>query len=405
MAANFRTVSESDTVTRITFGEREVILIGTAHVSAESVDEVRRIIESEKPGRVCIEIDEGRFRNLTNPNSWESMDIQKVLKEKKGFLLLANLVLSSFQKRIGLGMGTKPGEEMQIAAQVAEANGIPYSFSDRPVQITLNRAWRLSNFWNKMKLLSVLISSALSPEEVDEKQIEELKKSSALQQMMEELASWLPKVKQVLIDERDQYLAASIFKEQENRLVAVIGAGHAPGIIESLRLMAEEGTVIDTERISQIPKPGIGSKLAPWIVVLVMLAFFALGFFLGGFDRGIRMLIVWALACGTLSALGTLLALGHPLTALVAFVAAPFSAINPLIGIGFFTAPVEFFLRKPKNADLENLQEDINNLKGWYRNRVTRILLVLFLSSIGNMIGNLSAIQQIVSVFISRFSG
>jgi pheromone shutdown-related protein TraB len=405
LSEQFTTASESDTLTRIRFGEREIILIGTAHVSAESVNEVRRVIETEKPERVCIEIDEGRFKTLTSHNSWENMDIRRVLKEKKGFLLLANLVLSSFQKRIGLGMGTKPGEEMQQAAEVADENNIPYSFSDRPVQITLNRAWRLSNFWNKMKLLSVLISSALSPEEVSEEQIEELKKSSALQQMMEELASWLPKVKQVLIDERDQYLAASIFAERDKKIVAVIGAGHAPGIINCLKAMAEEGHVIDTAKISEVPKPGIGSKIAPWVVVALLLGVFGLGFYLGGFDKGLRMMAVWALACGTLSALGTFIALGHPLTALVAFLAAPFSAINPFLGIGFFTAPVEFFIRKPKNSDLENLQEDINSLKGWYRNRVTRILLVLFLSSIGNMIGNLAVLPQLLLLLGSRASG
>lgn len=385
---------ESDTLTRISFRDREILLIGTAHVSAESVDEVQRVIETEKPDRVCIEIDEGRYRTLVSHNSWENMDIHKVLKEKKGFLLLANLVLSSFQRRIGLGMGTKPGEEMQIAARVAEESGIPFSFSDRPVQITLNRAWRLSNFWNKMKLLSVLLSSALSPEEVDEQQIEELKKSSALQQMMEELASWLPKVKQVLIDERDQYLASSIYNEKEKRIVAVIGAGHAPGIVECVRAMVS-GKEIDREEISTIPPVGIGSRILPWVIPLVVLGIVAAGFYLKGIDVGAKMLLLWFLSNGILSAIGAIFALAHPLTVLTALVMAPITSMNPTIGVGFLTAPLEYFLRKPKIRDLENLQDDVGSVKGWYRNRVTRILLVLLLTSVGSVLGTIVALPQI----------
>ena len=191
---------------------KRIILIGTAHVSADSVEEVRAAIRDERPDQVCVEIDAGRFATMTEDRSWEKLDIVKVLKDGKGFLLLANLVLSSFQRRMGKNLGIKPGDEMKAAVEEARALGIAFTFCDREVQTTLRRAWSRSSLWNKSKLLASLLASTMSNEALTAEEIEELKSKSVLDEMMGQLASYLPSVKVVLIDERDRYLATKIFQ-------------------------------------------------------------------------------------------------------------------------------------------------------------------------------------------------
>ena len=193
-----------ETVTRLNIKDREYILIGTAHVSKESVDEVEQRITEERPDMVCVEIDQTRYKSMMEGQDWSSLNIYQVLKARKGFLLIANLVLSSFQRRLGKDLGVSPGEEMKRSIQVADSLGIPYSFCDREIHVTLRRAWKKSGFWGKNKMLAALLSSIFTKEKVTSEELETLKEKSAIQDMMEELASYLPAVKKVLIDERDQ---------------------------------------------------------------------------------------------------------------------------------------------------------------------------------------------------------
>ena len=387
--------NESDTINRITIGDREIILIGTAHVSHESVDEVKQIIGTENPERVCIEIDEGRYNSITDSESWKKLDIHQAIKQKKGFLMIASLILGSFQKKIGADIGIKPGEEMKIAAEAANERGIPFTFSDRPIQTTLQRAWAKSNLWNKMKLLASLIASAFSSESVDKSDIEELKNSNALQGMMEELANYLPSVKEVLIDERDRYLATSIFNTTEKKVVAVVGAGHGPGILQWIEKLNNKEVAADVSDISVIPPKRNYEKAIPWIIPVVIIAIIAIGFVTSGVDVGVKMILVWVLANGIPSALGAIIALAHPLTVLISFAAAPITSMNPTIGVGFVSGLLESSFRKPRISDLENLQDDAGSVKGWYRNRVMRILLVFLLSSLGSAIGTWWAIPHL----------
>ncbi|MBI9097371.1 MAG: TraB/GumN family protein [Spirochaetaceae bacterium] len=379
--------NESDTINRITIGDREIILIGTAHVSHESVDEVKQIIGTENPERVCIEIDEGRYNSITDTESWKKMDIHQVIKQKKGFLMMASLILGSFQKKIGADIGIKPGEEMKIAAEAAKERGIPFTFSDRPIQTTLQRAWAKSNLWNKMKLLASLIASAFSSESVDKSDIEELKNSNALQGMMEELANYLPSVKEVLIDERDRYLATSIYNTSEKKVVAVVGAGHGPGILQWIKKLDNKEYPADVSDISVIPPKRNYEKAIPWIIPFVIVALISYGFANSGVKVGLEMITIWILANGILSALGSIIALAHPITIIISFIAAPLTSLNPMIGAGFVSSFFESTFRKPRVKDLENLQDDSGSVKGWYRNRVIRILMVLVLSSLGSAIG------------------
>ncbi len=385
----------SDTINRITIGDREIILIGTAHVSHESVNEVKETIENENPDRVCIEIDEGRYQSIIDTESWKKLDIHQALKQKKGFLMIASLILGSFQKKIGADIGIKPGEEMKIAAEAAIEKGIPFTFSDRAIQITLQRAWAKSNLWNKMKLLASLIASAFSTESVDKSDIEELKNSNALQGMMEELANYLPSVKEVLIDERDRFLATSIFNTTEKKVVAVVGAGHGPGILQWIEKLDKKEVSNDVSDISVIPPKRKYEKAIPWIIPFVIVGIIAFGFLRSGVDVGLHMILIWVLANGIPSALGATIALAHPLTILISFVAAPITSMNPTIGVGFVSGLLESSFRKPRISDLENLQDDAGSVKGWYRNRVMRILLVFLLSSLGSAIGTWWAIPHL----------
>ena len=387
--------NESDTVTRIQLGEREIILMGTAHVSNESVEQVAEAIRQESPDRVCVEIDSGRYQSLTKKDNWQQMNLNKVFREKKGFLLLANLVLSSFQRKVGMNSGVKPGEEMKKAVEVATELNIPFSFSDRPVQITLQRAWARSNFWNKMKLLASLISSVFSKEEVDAEEVEALKQKGALEDMMGELADYLPTVKSVLIDERDQFLATNIYKARGNKVLAVVGAGHMAGMVEWIRNLSENKVSDDLSEISKLPPKKFGSKILPWVIPVLILCIITAGFITSGVDMGVRMLVIWILSNGTLAALGALLALGHPLTILGSFLAAPITSMNPTIGVGMVSGIMEYFFRKPRVEDMEKLQDDATTLKGWYRNRISRVLLVFFFSSLGSSIGTFYALPRI----------
>lgn len=390
------------TITRLSYGEREYILVGTAHVSRESVEEVRQTINDLQPDRVCVELDQGRYQNLTQEQNWQELDLFKVIKEKKAFLLLGSLVLSASQRRLGLDLGVKPGAEMKEAIDCAEEAGIPVSLIDREIQTTLRRAWGLSSLWGKNKLLASLLSSAFSNEKLSQEDLEKMKDKSVLHSMLEEIADYHPAAKKVLIDERDEYLAKKLFSSAqagEKQILAVVGAGHVPGMIrwlEELHAAAgqdpAEAQNPDSSQLDVVPPPSVLGKVLAWLVPIAIVVLIVQGFFSGDLSQGLVNFGRWFLVNGSLSALGTALALGHPLTILTALVGAPLAVLHPTIGIGFVTGLVQAALGKPRVADFENLQHDILSLKGFYRNRVTRVLLVFLLSSIGSMLGTFVAI-------------
>jgi pheromone shutdown-related protein TraB len=386
------------TVTRIEAAGRQIVLVGTAHVSRESVEEVRRLIAEERPDRVCVELDAARYSSIVEGSGWKTLDLGKVIREGRGFLLMANLVLSSFQRRLGLDFGVKPGEEMITAIRAAEELGIPWSLADRDIQVTLRRAWTRSSFWGKNKMLAAMLSSVFTSEKPTAEEIEKLKEKDVLQGMMEELAAFLPAVKEVLIDERDRYLAARIHTAEGSKILAVVGAGHVPGIVERLARLAEGKDDTDLSALEQVPSKRWISRLLPWIIPGLIVVLFGIGFLKSGWKMSLDMALKWLLANGGLAALGSLLALAHPLTILVAFVGAPIATLNPFVGIGLFTGVVEAFLRKPRVEDFESLSGDVASIRGFYRNRVTHILLVFFLSSLGGSIGNFIAIPWITAL-------
>ncbi len=392
----------SQTEKRLMLQGREIILLGTAHISQESIVQVTTSIREEKPDCVAIELDEQRYASMKNPEAWKNLDIVKVLKSGQGFVLMANLVLSSFQKRMGADVGVKPGEEMQAAIAVAEELGIPAVMVDRPIQMTLKRAWAKNSLWGKCKLLSVLLSSAFEKSEITAEEIERLKNESEMDSMMNEIAEYLPAVKAVLIDERDRYLASHIWEAQvkdapAKKIVAVLGAGHLPGVVRHLEALAAGTASSDTADISQLPPAGIGSKVAGLAFPVLIVTLIAAGFFTGGAKASLDMLVQWILWNGSLAALGALVAGGHVLTLLAGFVGAPLATLNPVVAVGLFTGLVQAWVNKPKVEDMEHLTDDATSLKGFYKNRILRVLLVFFLSSIGGVIGNVIAVPSLVA--------
>lgn len=392
----------SQTEKRLVLQGREFILLGTAHISQESIVQVTTSIRAEQPDCVAIELDEQRYASMKNPEAWKNLDIVKVLKNGQGFVLMANLILSSFQKRMGADVGVKPGEEMKAAIAVAEELNIPAVMVDRPIQMTLKRAWAKNSLWGKCKLLAVLLSSAFEKSEISAEEIEKLKNESEMDSMMNEIAEYLPAVKAVLIDERDRYLASHIWEARVNgepakKTVAVLGAGHLPGVVRYLEALAAGTASSDTTDISQLPPAGIGSKVLGLVFPILIVGLIAAGFFTGGAKASLDMLVQWILWNGSLAALGTLLAGGHIITVIAGFIGAPLATLNPVVAVGLFTGLVQAWINKPKVEDMEQLSDDATSFKGFYKNRILRVLLVFFFSSLGGVIGNFIAVPSLIA--------
>ena len=383
----------------LSFGERTITLIGTAHVSAESVAEVENSIREIKPDSVAIELDEKRADSIRNKDKYRELDIVKVLRRGEGFLLLANLVLASFQRRMGQNVGVNPGDEMLAAFRAADELNIPTVMADRAIQVTLKRAWAKNSFWGKCKLLATLLSSAFSKEDMSAQDIENIKEKNEMDSMMNELAEYMPVVKEVLIDERNVYLAEKIWNSPGNKVVAVLGAGHLDGVVENLEKIAG-GQTPDIAAIDEVPPKKGFAKFAGWIIPVLIVGLIVSGFIYGGTQLGTKMIKSWILWNGACAAGLTLLAAGHPVTILVAFVSAPITSLCPFIGCGFVTAIVQAFVCKPKVKDMETLQDDVNFV-GFYKNRILRILLIFILSSLGSSVATFISGADIIGMAAS----
>jgi pheromone shutdown-related protein TraB len=385
----------TENLTRIQLEDKEIILIGTAHVSKLSAEQVKEVIETEKPDSVCIELDEPRYQSLMDGNKWKETDIFKVIKEKKASLLLINLALSSFQKRMAKQLGTNVGQEMLQgieSAQEIEANLV---LADRDIQITFSRIWHNIGFWGKVKLLMEIIVSIFDDESISDEELEKMKSQDMLNAMLQEFAVSFPKLKAPLIDERNEYLAQKIKEAPGNKIVAVLGAAHVPGIIEEL---PKEH---DLAQLTQLPPKSKITPILGWSIPLLIVALMAYTFYTNP-SAGIQQGLSWVLWTGTLSALGTALAFGHPLAILTAFVAAPISALHPLIAAGWFAGLVQAYFRRPNVGDFETLSEDVLSVKGFWNNKVTRVLLIVVFANIGSATGSIIGGADIARLFLQN---
>lgn len=387
MSAAETSLHKTEPVYRLQQGDREVILIGTAHISQASADLVTEIIEKEKPDTVCIELCNTRYQTLLNPDAWKKTDIVQVIKQKRTFVLFLNFMLSSIQRRMAKDMNVTPGLEMQAAIDKAKEQDAEVATIDREVRITLQRVWRLMGFWTKMKLFNqILVGLFEEEEDISKEQIEDLKEKGALEMLLQEMGDQLPGVKQRLIDERDLYMIEKIRQAPGKKLVAVVGAGHVPGMMKHW-----SDATIDIEELDRLPAASPWTILLQWGIPLLVMVLLVAGFLKGdpgtALDRGMNGIIGWVVVNGGLAGLGALIAFGHPLTILASIIAAPITSLNPLIGVGHVSGLVEALVRRPTVEAFEELPEAILTAKGWWGNQVTRILLVFILSSVGSSIG------------------
>ena len=380
----------------ISLDDKDIFLIGTAHVSKTSTQTVKRFIEEEKPDAVCVELCPSRFQSITNPDKWKKMDIIDIIKQKKALLLLVNLILSAFQKRLARQLGINPGQEMIQAIQSAKENNIKLILADRDIQITFTRIWKKLSFFGKFRLFFMLLLSMFNQENISEEEIEKLKSEDILTAALQDLATSFPRLKNTLIDERDQYLAEKIKSSPGNKIVAVVGAGHVPGIKQEIFKSH------DMNNLTYIPKSAKWVKWILWAIPIAIIVIVISTFKISP-PSGFNQIMQWLIWNGTLAALGTFIAAGHPLSILTAFFVAPISSLNPLLAAGWFAGIVEAMIRKPNVDDFEKLG-DITTFSDFFRNRVTKILLIVALANLGSSLGTFIGGAKVIQIFIDTIS-
>ncbi|MEA1992418.1 MAG: TraB/GumN family protein [Thermodesulfobacteriota bacterium] len=377
----------------IHLGTREIILIGTAHISRDSVDLVRRVIKNETPDCVCVELDAKRYETLSKKKRWESLDLKEIIRKKQLSTLLLNLMLASYQKKLGDQLGVLPGTELLAAVKTAEEKGIPIALCDRDVRVTLRRAWHATSFFKKNYLLASLFAGLFDRTEITEEKLNELKKTDVLSELMLELGQALPELKRVLIDERDTFLSERIKNAEGERIVAVVGAGHVDGIKKALT----EDRHARMEEINVIPPVSPIWRVLGWSIPAVILTSIGVIAWNKGCEVAGDNIIYWILANGIPSSIGAMLALAHPLTIVSAFAAAPVTSLTPVIGAGYVTAFVQVLVQPPVVREFETVLEDMSTLIGWWKNKLLKVFLAFLLPGLGSMIGSWIGGYEIIS--------
>lgn len=392
------TLDTDEVVTRLQLEDKEIILVGTAHVSRRSAEQVKAIIEAEQPDSVCVELDDQRYQSIMSGSKWKETDIFKIIKDKKATFLLMNLLIASFQKRIAKQFGVTPGAEMLQGIHSAKETGAQLVLADRNIQVTFSRVWHGLGLKGKAQLILQIFMSLFEGADISEEELEKLKSKDTLNAMLSEFTDAFPQLKVPLIDERDQYLSQKIKEAPGNKVVAVLGAAHVPGI------MVQIHKDHDLKALSRVPKKKKGIGMIGWLIPLAIIGIIGYTFYLNR-DMGIRQSISWILWNGSFSAIGAIAAFAHPLAILTAFVAAPISSLNPMLAAGWFAGIVEAYIRRPNVQDFEDLAEDAVTLKGFWKNKVTRVLLVVALANIGSSLGTFIGGADVIRLFLETLRG
>ena len=390
--------NQEEIVKLVQLNKSEVTLVGTAHVSKLSVEMVEEKIGTGDYDCIAVELCAPRLENITNQAWWKNLDIYQVFKKKKAGLLLINLALTAYQKRLAERIGVEAGKEMIRAVELAREKGIRLEVIDRNISTTLHRLVTEVSFWQKFKIVGGLIAGVFVGEEISEEQVEDLKRGDMLHAVVSEFGEELPEIKRVLIDERDEYMVGRLSQISEafhapKKILALVGAGHLIGMMPNLK------SPPDAVHLEELDRKPPSSKLGlyiGWGICVLILSMFVVGFKQSP-ELGGQLVITWVLLNGGLCALGTLIAFGHPVSIIAAFFAAPLTSLNPTIGAGMVVGLVESYMRKPKVSDFETLRDDITHYSMWWKNRVARLLLIFFLSSLGSMIGTYAAGASIVT--------
>jgi len=382
-AADGHAPSESSDVDRVEVDGRTFLLVGTAHISRESVELVRRVIETERPDCVCVELDTQRYNALSQERHWETLDLRQVVRSGQLATLLINILLGSYQKRLGGKLGVVPGSELVEAIRASEEHGIPISLCDRDVRVTLRRAWHALPWYRKLTLISQVIAGAFESPDLTEDDLRHLRQRDVMTELMTELGEAMPTLKRILIDERDSYLAQKIRGSVGNRIVAVVGAGHVAG----MRKAIEADRDVSLADLDVIPPVSPVWRWLGWAIPAVIVgALLTIGWTQGAAAAGANARF-WILVNSIPTALGCVLALGHPATIAAAFVVAPLTSLTPLIGAGYVAAFVQVWLRPPRVHEFRTVGDDVVHWRRWWTSRLLRVFLVFLLSSLFGAIG------------------
>lgn len=381
----------NENIVKLNYQDKEIYLVKTAHVSKNSLQDVQDCFDEVHPDSICIELDDERYDKLKNPEKWRETDLISVIKNKQVGYLLVSVILSSFQKRIATNMDSSSGAEMMLGIKLAEENKLNLIMADRDIKTTFSRIWNKLQGKEKFKLITGIINSIFEDEDISEEDIAKLKENDVLEAALLEIGQEFPTVKEVLVDERDQYLSQKIKNAPGKKIMAIIGAAHGKGIEKNINKDIDINTLETVEK-----KKGLTSYikyLIPIIIVGLMIMTI-----LKNRQMGLQQIKSWALWHGVLSAFGVILALGHPLSVLTAFILSPLTALNPLLASGWFAGLVEASIRKPKVKDFEDISTDTSTLKGFWKNRITRTLLVVvfanLFSSLGTFISSIDIIKR-----------
>jgi pheromone shutdown-related protein TraB len=377
-----------------------IILIGTAHISKESVKEVKDAIEKYKPDIVAVELCQRRYDAITKKDQWEKTPVTKLLKSNNAYLMLAQTFLSSIQRRLGKEYGVEPGSEMIAAIDEAKKHNLEVALVDRDISVTLKRAWRKMGFKEKFRLTWEFLKALMGydEEELEELDLKKLMDQDVISTLMEEFGEIAPSVSTVLIHERDEYIAKKIQDEsKKGKVVAVVGAGHLNGIKKQLETKKLKTNLKELE---EVPKKRIRiTKFAAYLIPVLFVGLIVYLIFTRGpdaWDQIKNVFFWWFIINGSLSAIGAAIARGHPLSIGTAFLAAPLTSLNPAIAAGWVAGYVEAKLRTPVVKDFKELSK-IESFKEFWNNRVIRLLMVVALANLGSMIGTIIAFPYIAS--------
>jgi len=405
----------------------EYVLLGTAHVSRASADAVRELVSREDFDAIAVELCAPRASALLDPAATAAIDLLTVLRDGRAAVVGAGLALGAYQRRLAQQFGIEPGAEMKAAIEGAQARSIPYWLIDRDVGTTLRRTRAAVGFWDRLKITGGLVASVIDDSEIDEASIERLKQGDVLSGTFAEFAAQSPALYEALIAERDRYMAARLRQcvadvgntcrrglspdgtefqagrhaigaeapptgidsdgssRRARRVLAVVGAGHLEGLAKHLGEEARAPAEVLAPLRADPPPSHVG-KWIGWAIIAFVLGGFVYAFAQGK-SVGLEVLGIWIVTTGVLGALGAVAAGGHPLSVASAFVASPLTPLHPALASGMVSAAVELWVRKPRVGDFEELRDDVGTIRGWWRNRVARVLLVFFLTSLGTMIG------------------
>lgn len=370
-----------DGVEKLVIQDKTYYLVGTNHISKESAELVKNVINEVRPACVCVELDQKRYQKYTSPEEWAKTDIIKIIKQNKLVVLFSNIVYGVLQRKLAKEKGTIQAGELIQALESAEDVGADIQLIDRDIQVTFKRMWRHLSFTQKPKLIMTFFSEF---EDVETERLEDFLESDSFDNVFIQLSKKFPTIYNDMITERDKVMVTNLQNSKYDVNVVVVGKAHINGIKAKLK----EEKSYDISELTSIPSKKLSSKLIELIFPLTIILLLAVSFF-SGVQVGFHQLLKWWVWNGGLAAIFTCFALPSPLTILTSLIMAPVGALSPVLSVGVFSALAEATVKKPTVRDFLTVQDDFLSIKTIYSNRLIKIGLVFLLSNLGGAIGNI----------------